>query len=671
MANSPKHWPPIVVAFLCFVGCSVMLGFEMRMLLRIRKDPFDKASLDTLAAGTTYGECVGYADGGSVERAYGEGAAFGRYRFLGFILTDAGKEDVDCTLNSAARQLGRLVAASVHSLRHAVDSAEGQLDPDLELTYKTAAMAVKGLKLPVNYSAAVNALASLPATPTSCASIYSGTPDAELVYTPSDTVATICDAKPASLYPLPSQAQMFRHCINQFKLGQFAPDVDDYSWNWKETGHGGTLGLPVYGQKLDPLLPLGTSAGLGNSSMTTEQRTRVLYGYRYGLTLFASIPAIALLCFLLFDAVAFLFAEITLNSRLGAMMSQSDNGGEAANKALTMLAALGNVRELRGYVSLFAVIVIVVFQIVFVTLPFVDGALLPLPSCQSGGWLRDREAPAIEWATIFVVFSATVALPFSQNAIFRVDRKRNATVVPINTSTPVRINADFESKFARYAFTLVILGAVVQFFAQGAAAYVFGEAWAERVAETDPTDTYSAAKYGDIVNTKISGLVGIAVFAGTLGAIVLANYFFRGQNMHACTIMLGWLGVVFLAFLPLALVESFSFSASDFDRDCAQLDGAAEGACRARFFVFGAGLAIVALPLLVLLCFCGSRYSCVFCNPRDSGTAVPRFAFRSIFYRRRPWSSPRTSQAAGADGPPPLYFEVPAREESPPQLQRR
>ena len=94
------------------------------------------------------------------------------------------------------------------------------------------------------------------------------------------------------------------------------------------------------------------------------------------------------------------------------------------------------------------------------------------------------EGPRIrqhEWATIFVVLSVTVALPWSQNAIFSVDRKQNATVVPITTCAPTRINTDFESRFARFAFFLVILGAVVQFFAQGAVAYVFGEAWAERV----------------------------------------------------------------------------------------------------------------------------------------------------------------------------------------------
>ena len=73
-------------------------------------------------------------------------------------------------------------------------------------------------------------------------------------------------------------------------------------------------------------------------------------------------------------------------------MSQSANGGEAANKAMAMLAALGNVRKLRFFAAVFTAVVLIIFQIVFVALPFIDGALLPLPECQSGGWLRDRES---------------------------------------------------------------------------------------------------------------------------------------------------------------------------------------------------------------------------------------------------------------------------------------
>ena len=235
------------------------------MLLRIRKDPFDKASLDTLTAGTTYEALMLTAAQSSALRRR---SSFGRTAgWLDFDRCWKGRRRLHPQQRRPAGSLGRCQCA-LAAVR--VDNAQGSLDPDLEWTYKTAAMAVKGLKLPVNYTAAVNALASLPATPTSCASIYSGTPDAELAYT-SDTVATIC-AEPASSYSLPSQAQMFRHCIEQFKLSQFVRTTTTVEL--ERNGARGTFGLPVYGQKLDPILPLATSAGLGNSSMTTEQRRR-------------------------------------------------------------------------------------------------------------------------------------------------------------------------------------------------------------------------------------------------------------------------------------------------------------------------------------------------------------------------------------------------------------
>ena len=79
---------------------------------------------------------------------------------------------------------------------------------------------------------------------------------------------------------------LLTHCVQQFQLGRFAPELDAYSLAWV-SGYGGTLGLPVHGKVLHPaILPWRNPPNLTDDK-PWDQRTRVLYGVRYGLSVWS------------------------------------------------------------------------------------------------------------------------------------------------------------------------------------------------------------------------------------------------------------------------------------------------------------------------------------------------------------------------------------------------
>lgn len=131
---------PFLVAVACVVGMIIALGLELGVLYDYRLRDF-KAVTDDTAFAYNNSQCLGYASAGMIKTYYGTGA---------------NPEHFDCKNSNHKKDLGMLMSASVHGLRHNKDNNGGVH----EAAFKAArhVSGVKGYKVAVPCKAAVEAL---------------------------------------------------------------------------------------------------------------------------------------------------------------------------------------------------------------------------------------------------------------------------------------------------------------------------------------------------------------------------------------------------------------------------------------------------------------------------------------------------------------------------------
>ena len=131
---------PFLVAVACVVGMIIALGLELGVLYDYRLRDF-KAVTDDTAFAYNGSQCLGYASAGMIKTYYGTGA---------------NPEHFDCKISDHKKDLGMLMSASVHGLRHNKDNNAGVH----EAAFKAAryVSGVKGYQVSVPCKAAVEAL---------------------------------------------------------------------------------------------------------------------------------------------------------------------------------------------------------------------------------------------------------------------------------------------------------------------------------------------------------------------------------------------------------------------------------------------------------------------------------------------------------------------------------
>jgi hypothetical protein len=361
MAGAKARLPPIIGGLIaCFIT-TLVLFFEGAILLSYRAPDFLAASTGDLYEEGNDGVCVGYAKPSDVKSAYG--GKINSVHPLGIGALDAGGEDVDCDVDKARTDLADLVVASVHALHYSYTT---ESTPAVAEAYAAASRVALGEhNLVINYTTALDAMKEVSEPPTSCDEIYNINATSAMLgaaLASGEGFEVICGSQSEHLGVLATRtsshlATLHRHCIEQFSIGRFAPKIDAWSFGWMTTGAGGTFGLPLHGNVLEPaLLPWAAPSGY-NDTMAWRARTTVLVGMRFGLGAWSTVSTMLLAIFLLFDTIYFLIVHLTLAGRLSAITNTTpDTNGRAdatVTAMLTVYATAGAMRAERFFLAFF------------------------------------------------------------------------------------------------------------------------------------------------------------------------------------------------------------------------------------------------------------------------------------------------------------------------------
>ena len=615
------RFPPIVGAVAGFAFAALALWAEAIIFLEYRSADLAVASTGVLTTLSPNGECVGYAPPEDVEARYT--GKTGQLRIFGLSALSFGGQEVACDLEDADEKLAALVLGSVHALRYAW--TKGTLGAtaasSVATGYAAAAAAALGSDVEINWDDALAALQALPEPPTNCSSIY---PGAALAAAPAaGTLRVDCQAVAhPSLPDASSDGALFTHCVEQFQIGRFAPDLDSYTLGWI-SGLGGTLGLPVHGQLLKPAFSWYAPGRL-NETMPWDERSRILAGMRFNWSLVSSTLGVMVAAFLLFDCLFVLLVEMTLNARTSAAAfttPQSLNKRDMVLGIILKMYATSNaMRTLRFFMGVFGWLLLAIARILFEWAPWGFGALMPRPECKAGeGWMEDGSF-ALGYLSLWLLLCCTLVVPASKSRLFSIDYL-SAYRGPLGGDDPPVTDLIPGARRTRTFLALALLGAAVCIGVQIFVTNIFFDSWARAIADPAPGDTWDPDKYVEVVFYKALGAVGIAVSAGIAFAAIMARWLFSGRSFCACLTLLIWLLCATIALLPLLLVEGFSFSQDQFNADCEVLEGSDRTACESRFYVYLVGIAAVFAPLAGMVLYCALRMSCTVCIARNASRA--------------------------------------------------
>lgn len=506
-----QEWIPAVGAAVVVVLMILALDFEWRSFNDYRLKDY-KLTASAVAFQLNGSQCVSMASVADVNTYYGP---------------DSGWDSKKCNdKKSDRKQLGQLVAASVHGLYYNISQQPTQLDSDgvaipvkseTKLTYYAARAAIDvgyTVVSEVNFAAAKRTLLGLSPPPDEegCDKIYGSPTQADcesdaitigkaetagrdagkaadptqpstladyaatqasaeaavntaaldaynakiadecpLKYNgnPGDGAATITcaasyadgDTDLATQEALANfevhgsesamtKYQMFLHCKAQFGLANYEPVTTvDSAIGITALSSGGTLGLPLVRAGKDgviephytpPPFPSNFSYA-DNPGLPRETRAQILYGMRFGWSMFGNVPWIILICFLgvdaIFACIAFLSSDLRESEQEEA--SATSIGDSATNRGTgiaTARATLKSMRKRRLALSVCLFVLALLFRIVWDFVPWNAGAKLPRVNCkgEGEGWESDDEVFKNHIAVLFLCLAAIVILPVSQ-----------------------------------------------------------------------------------------------------------------------------------------------------------------------------------------------------------------------------------------------------------------
>lgn len=648
MVERSRNPFPVVCGFIAYILVILILVFEGVIFFRFRAPDFLAASNGDLFEEGHNGHCVSYADPGGVKDAFN--GKVGQVYVLTIGAFALGGRDASCDVSVCREDLASLVVASVHALKYTADLAPTPAVTETAAAAMQVALGTSNLVL--NYSVALDALKSLSEPPTSCDYIYNiNSTDLFLgdALTTGAGFEIICGGETsyaASLSLTSTHLHLLhRHCTEQFQIGRFGDKYDSFSLGWSQTGMGGTRGIPVHGNVLEPgFLPWSATPGFNDTS-TWQTRTTVLTGYRFGLGAFATVASVLFGVFLLLDTFYFLLVHVTLQARISELAKGSLDESVTISNMLSVYATAQAMRNERMFLSLFGWITIIIFKSVFVFAVFDFGRILPRGECEAGSGWKHEDWSGLEVGIIWLYLLVIFIPPFSASAACA--PKTNMAYTSLSEAPEKAVITDGARSIRRY-FGVTALGVVAMLVGAIFVAAAFGTAWAEAVAYGFPGATeeprWDVDALANGVFSRTIGALGIAITGGIALASILARFLFAGRTCCACIVLIIWLIFALMSLLPLFVLEKFSFDKADFDKNC-DFDGGTT-ACNVRFFSFIVGFILIFLPILIITLSCICTLRNVPCNGKVIGSARRGGVFKGV---RKRFS--RAFRRAGAPRP--------------------
>ena len=593
----------LVVLILALLLSCVGLSFQLTALFNQRAHDWAEVSSDVAFEQTSDSACIGIALPERIVQRYGKDAR----RNVVSIFATLSSSPVSCAESDDTRvELEHLVAASVHGLVYSAFMDGLAEVPDaavlaVQTTAWTAVQAALGTAhaTALNFSMALVALEHVSlSTPVLCDELYPEVPLA-LLATPRKNVTLQCDGASTGDATEPTVEERQRlhlHCVEQFRLNQYQPLTDDFGvlGMWR-SGVGGTLGLPVYGNRTTPVWMPFLAPGF-HDELDWMPRTKLLAGMHFGWAIFACLVWTALAAHLVFDTLLSIVVEVSLSDRLDNINDIGKPGATTQTILLLVLASQYKIRYYKFGIQVAVWFLGLALTAVFIWSPWNYGALFRRPVCvtdreaggKGGGWADYSGVDAFEEVVVWLLLAAILVRPIGSLAARRIDQKRLGDMVP-DVTTPVQSG---QTATATWGFTawvvLTVVGFLLFVIMQSIEAVVYGAAWATSISEPLEDDSWSTAQYAEKTFNSVSQAVGLAAIGVLVYSLVLARFQFTGQTFTSLFYMLLIMVAILIAFVLFLILTGFELNLSQHEFQCAVLDDKPDlqSLCNARWGVY-------------------------------------------------------------------------------------
>ena len=437
----------------------------------------------------------------------------------------------------------------------------------------------------------------------------------------------------------PMKKYMYAHCVAQF---QFA-SVGSHAWD-------GTYGIPLPGVEPGPFLyPYAFFDVDGfNDTSSYNTRARMYLGQRFGFSIWAYVPMFLAICFLLGDSIVFFLTEALMPLVLAEQYAFASTNLNNIRDSLVIAATTRSSRRRRLAIGYLAVIVAIVFYVIFIAAPWgFYYTNLPRPLCEKssddplvtamgaepdhgvpqifwkgtkGGWKADWDATWYDLASILVMLFVLVLLPlttseFSRNLNNSVnqDTGGRTTVGQLSAAAKFVSNETQYRLLQRIWFPIMAVGILIAIVGQSISGARFGWAWAEGVVaqEVDHEGNliFDEVALSEQVYDQTIATLSIVVAMGLVFAVVMQRHLVNGVGCFAAGLFGGWVILVILFVLPLTIYAASRsiFNEGAASKDCASFPKDSHEAdnnlCVSRFWTLlvGGGIFLFAVIAITVL----------------------------------------------------------------------
>jgi len=367
--------------------------------------------------------------------------------------------------------------------------------------------------------------------------------------------------------------QMYLHCKAQFGLANYEPVTTvDSSIGITALSSGGTLGLPLVRAGKDgviephytpPPFPSNFSYA-DNPGLPRETRAQILYGMRFGWSMFGNVPWIILICFLGVDAIFAFIAFISQEARESEQedATKTSIGNSATNEGTgiaTARATLKSMRKRRLALSICLFVLALLFRVVWDFVPWNAGAKLPRVNCkgEGEGWESDETVFQYHIAVLFLCLFGIVILPVSQwDALDQFDG---------GTGGKQGLFLVFKESGRVYIWVLLAnLAGIAAIIYEAYFSVNFGVQWANMMIDmsTNGTTGLGVVEAAELVESSATSAWYAGVALGCVCATIYARWLFGTRTCYGV-----FLSVIFLAAGVACVVPYFVNKAGGFTLD--------------------------------------------------------------------------------------------------------
>lgn len=433
--------------------------------------------------------------------------------------------------------------------------------------------------------------------------------------------------------------KLYAHCLVQF---QFASSGI------------GSFDLPEVGRDAGPSgLNIGAVKGF-NSTAPYTTKARLYLGQRFGASLFAYVPMLLTMCFLLADALIFFVAEATVEDRREADAGVWGSRLTFFRESLAIKATNETIRRARFGIGFVGVLISTLLYLFMVALPWQQMPFLslqtkmPRPICEAdttdhkfgpikidyvstkGGWKKDVESTLYELVVVYTMLFVLLILPFSTsnwcsccNRVFSFGRgKTQDSATQKSVKDVFKKEAGRPDSRLRFVLKtgfpcLVFIPTVLILAGQAISGAAFGYAWAAGVVGietvTDETTGVTSPAFNptvlvDQIYDQTMATLSVTLVLGLIVGAILARYLIKGVSAKAATVFVVWVVVSLLFLTPLLYYAGVHdiFSPGKSNEHCKTFPSNykfSKEACKVRFWTFLICLCLILLLLVGLILY--------------------------------------------------------------------